>query len=316
MQVVKIKDLQQGNTTVIPLVVLDVNKRETKRQVPYLDMRLYDGQEDINAKWWDYKGEKLPPKDAVLDVTAKVDVYLGAKQLNVQAMKLSQVDISAFMPSSGQDVSTIYKNAYALMSDVKNDGLRSVALYMLEEYMDKWLRIPAAKLVHHAYSAGTLIHGYSVAKLAKAIALEMKEACVDLATVGGMCHDIGKLFCYSISGTCIEMTAEAMLYDHVTIGNSMLDEYNAKYPEHGAACGMLKHIICSHHGTRDFGAIVTPCFMEAYIVHYADQLDSAYEQLVRYSGKTLTNGWTDKIWALDNKPHMAIDTVRKVLCCE
>ena len=313
MHRVMIKDIKAGDWVTMPLIILDISKRETKKKTPFLDMRLYDGVDEINGKWWDYNKDTLPSKDTVHDVDADVDTYMGAKQLNVKAMRPSQVDVSAFMPSSGQDVGLIYKDAYDLMSSIKHDGLRSVALYMLEEYMDRWLTIPGAKLVHHAYCAGTLIHSYSVAQLANAMALRLPSADVELATVGGLMHDIGKLFSYIVDGTSIDMTFEGVMYDHVTIGNSMIDEYNTKYPMHGAACSLLKHIICSHHGTRDFGAIATPCFLEAFIVHYADHMDAAYEQIKRYSEKTLTNGWTDKIWALDNKPHLAYPTVRAIL---
>jgi 3'-5' exoribonuclease len=37
---------------------------------------------------------------------------------------------------------------------------------------------------------------------------------------------------------------------------------------------LLKHMIVSHHGTRDFGSPEPPKTLEAVILHYLDELDS------------------------------------------
>ena len=51
--------------------------------------------------------------------------------------------------------------------------------------------------------------------------------------------------------------------------------------EYGRECGTspdklraLKHIIVSHHGSQEFGAVTQPAIPEAYAVYILDTLDS------------------------------------------
>ena len=314
----KIRELEVNQVVTIPLVVKTVNTRETKAKKPYLAIEFYDGTDTINGNYWDWGGSNIPPKNAVLDVRAQVTEWQGAKQLNVKGMTTNtELHLSEFVPSSGADIGETYKDAYALMSDVKDEFLRDLAMSALEELQSKWLIVPGAKGVHHAYAAGTLIHSYSVACIAKAIAEHTPGANIDLCTVGGMLHDIGKLFTYQIDGVTIDMTDEGMLYDHIFMGAEFIGNYadnHYKLDEISALkLEMLRHIILSHHGKLEYGAAVVPMSVDAHIVYHADAVDAAAEQVRDQSAKVGNVKWTDRIWALENRPHMTTQYVAKVM---
>lgn len=313
----KIKELEVNQVVKITLVVKSATARETKAKKPYLAIEFYDGTDTINANYWDWGGVNIPPKNAVLDVQAQVTEWQGVKQLNVKSMTTNNdVPLSDFAPKSANNIEETYKAAYALMSDVKDDLLRNLAMSLLEELQAKWLTVPGARGIHHAYLAGTLIHSYSVACIAKSIAEHTPGANVDLCTVGGLLHDIGKLYTYKLDGVSVDMTDEGMLYDHLFIGAEFVgnyaEQYNISYRDE-LKLALLRHIILSHHGKLEYGAVSVPLSIEAHIVYHADAIDAAAEQVREYSSKVGNVMWTDRIWALENKPHLTTQYVGKVM---
>ena len=194
------------------------------------------------------------------------------------------------------------------MSEVKDDTLREIALAALQELQELWITVPGAKQVHHAYVGGTLVHSYSVAKLAGAMA---NAVCAnwDLAVVGGMLHDIGKLFTYKVNGVSIDMTSNGMLYEHIFMGAEFIGNFaethvDVEDPYVYAKVRLLRHIILSHHGGLEYGSPVTPQCIEAYIVHHADNLDATIEQIRTAGEKAGESRWSDRIYTLNNRPHL------------
>lgn len=307
----KIKDLNTNEIVDITLVVMSATARETKAKKPYLVLDLYDGTDNITANYWDWTSGNIPEVNAILDITAQVTEWQGTKQLNVKSMrKNTTLKLADFSPSSEYSVSDTYKAAYSLMSDVKDDTLRKLALDIMDELHTMWITVPGAISVHHNYVGGTLIHSYGVAVKAKAMAEVTEGANVDLATVGGMLHDLGKLFTYRLNGVSVEMTANGKLYEHLFIGAEFLGNFaeshvNTDDPYIYGKVRLLRHIILSHHGVLEYGSPVTPQCIEAYIVHFADSLDATNEQ-IRVATKNCGDNtiWTDKLWPLSNRPHL------------
>ena len=314
----KIRELEVNQIVTITLVVKSASARETKAKKPYLQLEFFDGVDTISGNYWDWGGTKIPQANAVLDVKAQVTEWQGAKQLNVKGMTTNtEVPLSDFAPSSGIDANEVYSNAYALITEVKDDFLRSITLAVLEELNNEWLTVPGAKGVHHAYTAGTLIHSYSVACIAKAIAEHTPGANVDLCVVGGMLHDLGKLYTYKLNGVAIDMTDEGMLYDHIFMGAEFIGNYADNHYMMDETCmlklEMLRHIILSHHGKLEYGSVTVPLSIEAHIVYHADAVDAEAEQVRSQSAKVGNAKWTDRIWALENRPHLTTQYVAEVM---
>lgn len=307
----KIKDLKTNDIVDITLVVMSATARETKAKKPYLTLDLFDGTDRIMANYWDWAGKNIPAVNTILDVNAQVTEWQGAKQLNVKVMKTNNtLQLADFAPSSEHDIANTYKQAYELMAEVEDETLRTVALAILEELRTQWITVPGAVSVHHNYIGGTLIHSYDVARKAKAIAKETAGANVDIATVGGMLHDLGKLFTYRMNGVLVEMTANGKLYEHIFMGAEFLGNFAESHvdmedPYVYGKIRMLRHIILSHHGELDYGSPVTPQCIEAYIVHYADAIDATNEQ-IRVATRNCSDQdiWTEKLWTLHNRPHL------------
>ena len=314
----KIKDFEVNSLIKVSLVVKTVTARETKSKKPYLQLEFFDGTDTITGNYWDWVSGNIPAVNAILDVTAQVSEWQGTKQLNVKSLATCTTHTLAdFMPSSDYDINVIYTAAHTFMSSIKDDTLRIIATAILEELKELWLVVPGAVRVHHNYVGGTLVHSYNVAVKARALASVTEGANVDLATVGAMLHDIGKLYTYRLDGVNIDKTANGKLYDHIFIGAEFIGNFAEAHvdvddPYVYGKVRLLRHIILSHHGSLEFGSPVTPQCIEAYIVHYADALDATNEQ-IRVATKNAGEIWTDKIWTLSNSPHLSHTYVDKIM---
>lgn len=316
----KIKELTIGTIVEITLVVASATARETKAKKPFLALEFYDGTDTIYGNYWDWLGERIPEKNSILDVKAQVTEYMGAKQLNIKAMTLNtERHLSEFTPTSTLDIGKVYKDAYAEAIDIKDDFLRNISVDILEQLRTKWLEIPGAKSVHHAFVGGTLVHCLSVAKIARAISANIPQSNDELCFVGGLLHDLGKLFTYKVSGISIEMTDEGTLYDHTFIGAEFIGNFAEGQPWFDddnenlhSKLEILRHVILSHHGLLEYGAAVPPMCVEAHVVNHADGVDASVQQVIEQSAKKGEVKWTDKIYTLSNRPHLTTHYVKAV----
>lgn len=316
----KINELTVNAMCDITLVVKSAIAKETRAKKPYLAVELYDGIETISGNYWDWTSGAIPEPNTIVDINAQVTEWQGTKQLNIKSMRANTTKhIAEFMPASKHDVAEAYREAYSLIGEVKDDMLRNLTLEILDELRQLWLEAPGARGVHHAYVGGTLIHSLSVAKLAKVIAQATPEANVDLCIVGGMLHDLGKLFTYAINGVTIQMTDDGQLYDHIFMGAEFIGNFaeshvNINDYNNMKKLQLLRHIVLSHHGSLEFGSPVNPQCIEAFIVNHADGLDSTVEQIREASYKVPENvKWTDRIYTLNNRAQLTPAWVKFVM---
>ena len=136
---------------------------------------------------------------------------------------------------------------------------------------------PAAKGVHHAYVGGLLEHTLSVFRLCRRIADQYPELDRQALLAGALFHDFGKIREFS-GGLANDYTDEGRLLGHLMLGVEMLAPYLAKSGLDEGLQRHLKHLILSHHGELQFGAVRQPHTAEALALHYADNLDAKMAQ--------------------------------------
>ena len=305
-----ISELEVGQQYSLTLAVLSASVKETKTKQAFLNLELYDGKDRITGNLWNWNGEYFPEKNSVVTLTAVITEWQGTKQLNIKdILKDESTPITDFMPQPPNDINEAFAEAYSVAQDISDMTLRNLCTVILEDMSAQWRITPGATSIHHAYAAGTLIHSLSVAKIAKNIALQIPEANVDLASAGGLLHDVGKLLAYKLDVISCEMTDEGKMFDHLILGANLIIDYVMYLglrndDTEREKVNLLRHIILSHHGKLEYGSPVTPMCLEAYIVHYADMIDATTEMIRTAAEKKITEKWTDKIWALDNKPHI------------
>ena len=121
-------------------------------------------------------------------------------------------------------------------------------------------------------------HTVCVTRLAVAMAGAIGNVDLDLVIAGALLHDLGKIREIS-SDLGFPYTTEGRLMGHISIGAMAVDRAARKIPDLSAdRRERLLHIILSHHGDQDKGSPVVCVTKEAFIVHYADEVDSIMNQ--------------------------------------
>jgi len=129
--------------------------------------------------------------------------------------------------------------------------------------------------------------------LSELIAGHYKGVDRDLLLAGVILHDIGKTRELEYSRR-IDYTDEGRLLSHIVIGLSMLDEKMEQVPDFPVdQAHLLKHMIVSHHGAREFGSPEPPKTIEAVLLNDIDEMDSRVNSIREYVAKDPSDGaWT------------------------
>lgn len=301
---VKIKDFTLNQLVNTTLVITRATARKTKAGKPYLQLEMFDGCRTISGNYWDWTSGKIPEVNAIVDIEAQVTEYMGNLQLNVKRLSLNaDKHLSDFAPQSNVNIGDIYREAYELATNIKDDFIRTLTITLLENFMQKWCSAPGAVKVHHAFVGGTLVHSVSVAKIALAVSKQIPESNNDLCVAGGLLHDIGKLYTYEMNGVTVDMTPMGKLYDHTFIGAELIGSvaHTLSIEVDEDKLMILRHIVLAHHGALEYGAAVPPQCIEAHIVHHADGIDAVTQQILESSVGLDERMFTERIYTLGNK---------------
>lgn len=247
----------------------------------FLNLTLADRTGQIKGVVWD-QVEHIAAEARVGDfvkVTASASEYRGALQLVIKSLAaVSQESVSAadFLPATPRNIDQMLERLKALTRNMTCDHLKALvtSFWNDDEFIQLFKKAPAAKKMHHAYLGGLLEHTLSMAVLADKIAGHYTGVDRDLLLAGVVLHDIGKVRELTYDHA-IDYTDEGRLLSHIVIGLEMVETKISRidgFPAQKAA--MIKHMIVSHHGAREFGSPEPPKTIEAVLLNYIDEIDS------------------------------------------
>jgi 3'-5' exoribonuclease len=155
-----------------------------------------------------------------------------------------------------------------------------VQAYLDDQTLMKNLcRAPAAQSFHHAFIGGLLEHTLNAIEVGDAIVRFYPGLNRDLVLGGIFLHDIAKTwelsydsaFGYTDGGQLVgHIVKSAMWLEHkVKEAEQILGE---KIPQ--PLVDVIQHIIISHHGVPEFGAVKVPATPEAIAVHHIENMDA------------------------------------------
>ncbi len=270
---------------------------------------LADKSGEVEAKYWGGRDEekvkkiqeKVKPGD-VLEVKGNASEFQGNMQINIEdngLRKVENYDIEDFIDKSDRDIEEMFSEFKSKFQDMDNPKLHDLMDSFLsdEEFMEKFKKAPAAMFYHHNYIGGLMEHVLHMVGLAEKMTEQHQNLDTDLLMVGCFLHDIGKIKEFEVT-TNIKQSRAGLLTGHITLGQEMLLDRikNIKnFPDN--LKNKLLHIIISHHGKNEYGAVKEPMFPEALVIHYLDQLDSQAVQLIDLKENANTEDfhkWTGK----------------------
>lgn len=283
-----IRSIQSGDD-VRSVFLIGSASLQQSRNGPYWRLDLRDATGSVEAKIWSPLSSafgELPP-GCMAEVEAKAGLFRDQIQLTVHAMRLLSAEEQAnlalgeFMPASPRLPADMLAEIEDLCRrELTHKPWRKFALAVLGDasIRSRLLVAPAAKSIHHAYVGGLLEHMLSVAGLCLRMADHYPDLDRQTLFTGALFHDIGKLDEMS-GGLVNDYTDSGRFLGHLVQGLLMLEPFlNASGLEPDLALH-FRHLMASHHGEPQFGAARQPATAEAFVLHYADNVDAKVAQL-------------------------------------
>ncbi|MDX1965155.1 MAG: HD domain-containing protein [Pirellulales bacterium] len=170
---------------------------------------------------------------------------------------------------------------------VTTPALRDLTLALLQRHQTALLALPAATKNHHAYVGGFLEHVVSVTRTAVYLAEKydayyselIPRLRVELVVAGAVLHDIGKLQEIELTPQGAQYTSAGALIGHMVQGRDLVRDAAVEFSLPADLQLRLEHIILSHQRLPEWGSPKPPMTPEAYLVHYADDIDAKMNML-------------------------------------
>lgn len=269
-------------------VVEEKQLRMAKTGTAFLTLKLADKSGRIAGRIWeraDEMAQAIAPQSVVF-VRGRSDLFRDELQLQIREISpvpLNEIDRADFLPVGPSDPEKLMEELRRLASSLKKGPFqRLLRQVMSDSYlMERFKLAPAAKSMHHAYLGGLLEHSVAVAQLVAQLTTFYGDLKRDLLVTGAVLHDIGKIdeFVYDLA---IDYSIPGRLLGHMVLGVGILEEKIRSlrnFPEEDAL--LLEHLILSHHGDLAMGAVKLPMTREAFVLHFADDLDAKMNSLSR-----------------------------------
>ena len=299
MAFIKFKDTEIGKSYDMTLLVTDIEQRLTQKGDPYCAISLSDGTETARANMFnsitiDALKEDGIEQGSCVRSEIRVSLYRENKNYTIDAISktdLSDEDMSRLILMPPVSVKTLFYNilknvkessgrAYDLNSPEVPDGdfsLTAITTRLLWDNRAAFLKSSAAKSMHHNLYGGLVYHTSRMTDAAVGLCQAYPDLNRELLVCGAALHDIGKITELNTSaiGTA-EYSVDGRLLGHAVIGidmiNARVEKDGHRYDEEQIR--LLKHMLASHHGVLEWGAIMEPAITEAMVLHFIDMIDS------------------------------------------
>lgn len=263
--------------------VLAQSRLGESRNGPYWNLTLQDATGSIEAKIWSPLSQnysQLPPGSFVT-VEGKVGSFRDKAQLTIDALRVlngdAPVNLADFVPASETPPEEMLEAIEDLVTEHMNhQPWKTFCRKVLksEDIRAKLLVATGAKAVHHAYVGGLLEHTLSVANICMSLCDLYPALDRQVLLAAAIFHDLGKAWELS-GGLTNDYTDEGRLVGHIQIGMEKLEPFLRRSRNLDDHLIMhFKHLILSHHGEYEFGSPKVPQTPEAFILHFADNIDA------------------------------------------
>ncbi len=302
-----VNQLREGEPLEQIFLAVDKQLRSNRSGNLYLQLRLGDRTGTLTGMLWN-ANEKVSntfEKGDFVRIKGSTQVYNGGLQMIVTAVHRvapeNISDKSEFFVLDSRQIEQLFAQLTQQIRALKNHHMRNLADCFLldEELTGRLQQAPAGIRNHHAYSGGLLQHVVGLICLCENVAPLYPAVDGDLLRLGAFLHDIGKVdeLLYDRE---LGYSDEGQLVGHLVQGVAILDQKireseklsGEAFPEELA--WRLRHMIVSHHGIPEFGAVKVPMTLEAVALHYLDSLDAkmnSYTQWVQEDANNESN-WT------------------------
>jgi 3'-5' exoribonuclease len=307
-----IKDFAVNTNVDTFVVIKQKDLRKTQKGDPYLALKLTDKTGDIEARFWDgfQEIQALLKEKTVIRVYGDISEYpagSGVKQITIKKAKIAEpneIDPSDFIRTTKKNIEEMYANILGIIESISDVDIKKILQIIFQDktISELFKKTPAAMSMHSACIGGLLEHVDGMVPLAIFIADQYTQINRDLLIAGVLLHDIGKTQELDFKNS-ISYTDEGKLVGHIVQGVKILNEKVqtiAGFPVEKRM--LLEHMILSHHGVPEFGAVKVPMTLEAVVLHHIDNIDAKIVGFTEFVEQNPTDGsWTPKAFMFENQ---------------
>jgi 3'-5' exoribonuclease len=252
----------------------------------FIKVNVSDRTTQVNARMWKANRDLFNsmPEAGFVRIRGKLENYQNNIQFIIEQFwpaKDGSYDIGDLLPHTDKDIPTMCRKLNEILGSIQNRHLAALVDRYLDDepLMNNLCKSPAAMSMHHAFIGGLLEHTLNAMEVADAIVRFYPGLNRDLVITGIFLHDIAKTwelsydsaFSYTDGGQLVGHIVKSVLWveQKAREAERVLGE---KIPQN--LIDVLQHIIISHHGVPEFGAIKTPATPEAIAVHHIENMDA------------------------------------------
>ena len=322
MNIGKFSNTEIGSTYNYTVLVTEMTEKVSKTDKPFVNFTFSDGVDKVTANYFDKTEEVMMALGVyvgrVVDLTFSVKTYNNKKNYiveNVIPCPDPDAKVEKFVQSPPFGIDIMYKkiiecikkstgrNYDVNVPGVPDDDYSAAALTirLLNSNKEAFCKSSAAHSIHHDMRGGLLYHTFRMVYNALYVSKVYTTLNLELLVCGTALHDIGKLTELDTDELgSADYSVDGRLFGHAVIGMEMVSDEAKKGPYNEEEVRQLRHMIASHHGSLEYGAITTPATPEAFILHELDMIDSRMYIFEKEMGKVDPGEMTDRIFALEN----------------
>ena len=284
-----INELPQLGEVTLQAVVLEKELRPKRNGGFFLALRFADRGGEIDGKVWENPEIVCQSfeREDVVKVRGTVEVYNDKPQIIVSRIRRcdsKEYNAADFYATSTRDPDEMFGELQGFVTMVRDKALRELLdLIVNDPAIESRVKsAPAAMKIHHAFRGGLLEHIVSLCNLGVSLCAHYPRLNVDLLIASAILHDLGKVETLELTGVRFTYTTRGQLIEHVTLGLEILEQHTSRIPEFPIELKtILQHLLVSHHGDLDKGALRRPMLPEAFAFSLLDLMDARLEQAFR-----------------------------------
>lgn len=225
--------------------------------------------------------------DSVIYVEGKFSFYNSKPQIasneihSVRVVEEGQYNKEDFIKRTGKDIEVMYTKLKSYIEKVQDGKLKLLLDTIFLEIEESFKKHPAAISIHHNWMGGLLEHVLEVLRYCDVSAELYPQLNQDLLITGALLHDIGKLEEMEMT-TRIKGTNRGMFSGHILLGSIFVSNKMNELGLDEDTKNKVLHMIVSHHGKIDYGALKEPMFPEALALYYADESSGKMVEMLNF----------------------------------
>ena len=301
MKLIQISEFKIGRSIQGFYLCREKHLRHTRSGDLFLDMIFSDSTGTIPGKLWDLadkfqgrfeSGDPVAVKGRVTEFNEKLQ--LTATQVNLATdKKYGKYGFSPdlLIKAVEEPVDDLYKRLGMLIDTLENP-YKKLTKFIFKKHKQKIMIIPGS-IHHHPVRGGFLKHLVTAVEMSLDVLRHYPTLDTDLALCGLLLHDIGKV---EGINDCLQpgYSDAGRLIGHVSLGVDILRETSSSITNFpNDVLLKLEHIILSHEGWGNSGAMGAPRFPEALFVHYIETLDNRMNLMLDAIENDPNKDWTD-----------------------